>query len=68
MSCHPWSASRGWNGFSHDDRGRLEGAAQLADLGLQGVGRVRRLPVVPQHVDQPVRADRLASLQGQDGQ
>jgi NADPH:quinone reductase-like Zn-dependent oxidoreductase len=45
-----------------------DGKAQLADLRLQGVGRVRRLPVAPQHVDQPVGADRLPSLKRQQGQ
>ena len=40
-------------GFGGDDRGGPEGAAQLADLGLQGVGRVGRLPVAPQCLDEP---------------
>ena len=51
-----------------EDRRGPEGAAQLADLGLQGVGRVRRLPVAPQHVDQLVGADRLPRPQRQQGQ
>jgi ABC-2 type transport system ATP-binding protein len=42
-----------------------ENAAQLADLGLQGVSRVGRLPVTSQHVDQPVGTDRLAAIQRQ---
>ena len=59
---------QGIAGFGGEDRGRSEGAAQLADLGLQRVGRVGRLPVAPQHVDQPVGADRLARAQGEQGQ
>ena len=59
---------KGVAGFGGDDRRRPEGAAQLADLGLQGVGRVGRLPVAPQHVDQPVGADRPPRPQGQQGQ
>ena len=55
-------------GFGSDDRARSQGAAQLADLGLQRVSRVRRLPVTPQRVDQPVGADRLAAMQRQQGQ
>ena len=55
-------------GFAGEDRRRPEGAAQLTDLGLQGVGRVGRLPVAPQHVDQPVSADRPPPLQRQQGQ
>ena len=55
-------------GFGGDDRRRSEGAAQLADLSLQGVGRIRRLPVAPQLVDQPVGADRLPPLERQQGQ
>jgi hypothetical protein len=31
-------------GVGGEDRRRTEGAAQLADLGLQGVDRVRRCP------------------------
>ena len=59
---------QGVAGFGGEDRRGPEGAAQLADLGLQGVGRVRGLPVAPQHVDQPVGADRLPRPQGQQGQ
>jgi hypothetical protein len=33
---------KGIAGFAGDDRRRPEGTAQLADLRLQGVGRVRR--------------------------
>ncbi len=54
--------------FGGNDRAGPEGAAQLADLGLQRVGRVRRLPAAPQHVDQAVSADRLATMQRQQGQ
>jgi hypothetical protein len=35
---------KGITGFAGEDRRRPEGAAQLTDLGLQGVGRVRGLP------------------------
>ena len=59
---------QGVAGFGGEDRRGPEGAAQLADLGLQGVGRVGRLPVAPQHVDQPVGADRLPRPQRQQGQ
>jgi hypothetical protein len=59
---------QGVAGFGGEDRRRPEDAAQLADLGLQGVGRVGRLPVAPQHVDQPVGADRLPRPQRQQGQ
>ena len=62
------SGGQGIAGFGGEDRRRPEGTAQLADLRLQGVGRVRRLPVAPQHVDQPVGADRLPPLQRQQGQ
>ena len=55
-------------GFGGDDRGRPEGTAQLADLGLQGVSRVRRLPITPQHVDQPVGTNRLAAMQRKQSQ
>ena len=55
-------------GFGGDDRARPEGTAQLADLGLQGVSRFRRLPVTPQHVNQPVSTDRLAAMQRQQSQ
>ena len=59
---------QGIAGFSGDDHARPEGTAQLADLGLQGVDRVRRQPVTPQHVDQPVGTDRLAPVQRQQSQ
>ena len=62
------SGGQGIAGFGGEDRRWPEGTAQLADLRLQGVGRVRRLPVAPQHVDQPVGADRLPPLQRQQGQ
>ena len=64
----PGADGQGIAGFGGDDRSGPEGAAQLADLGLQGVGGVGRLPVAPQHVDQPVGADRLPRLQGQQRQ
>ena len=38
---------KGIAGVGGDDRARPEGTAQLADLGLQGVCRLRRLPVTP---------------------
>lgn len=40
--------------LASENRRRPEGAAQLSDLGLQGVGRVGRLTIAPQHSDQPV--------------
>ena len=61
------SGGQGVAGFGGEDRRRPEGTAQLADLRLQGIGRVRRLPVAPQQVDQPVGADRLPPLQRQQG-
>ena len=60
--------TEGIPGLGGDDRRRPEGATQLADLGLQGVCRVGRLSVTPQHVDEPVSAHRLASLDSQDRQ
>ena len=59
---------KGIAGFGGDDRARPEGTAQLADLGLQGVSRLRRQPVTPQRVDQPVGTDRLAAMQRQQSQ
>jgi hypothetical protein len=38
-------------GFGGDDGGGSESSAQLDDLGLQGVGRLRRLPVAPELID-----------------
>jgi len=46
---------------------RPEGTAQLADLGLRGIARIRGLAVVPQRVGQPVGADPRATVQGQQG-
>ena len=54
--------------FGGDDRARPESTAQLADLGLQGVSRIRRQPVTPQHVDQPVGTNRLAAMQREQSQ
>ena len=62
------SGGQGIAGFGGKDRRRAEGTAQLADLCLQGIGGVRRLPVAPQQVDQPVGANRLTPLQRQQGQ
>ena len=36
----PWADVEGVGGFRGDDHGGAEGAPNLADLGLQGVGRV----------------------------
>jgi hypothetical protein len=41
------------------------GAAQLADLSLQGVGRIRHSTVTPQHVDQSVGSDWVPPLKRQ---
>jgi hypothetical protein len=59
--------AKGITGLGCEDRVRAEGATQLADLGLQSVCRVRRLPVAPQHVDQALGTDRLAAVQRQQG-
>jgi hypothetical protein len=41
------SGGQGVAGFGGEDCRRPEGTAQLADLCLQGIGRVRRLSVAP---------------------
>ncbi len=49
-------------GFGGDDGGGSESSTQLDDLRLQSVGRVRRLPVAPELVDQTIGADRVPSV------
>jgi hypothetical protein len=62
------SGSKGIAGLGGEDCRWPEATAQLADLCRQGIGGVRRLPVPPQQVDQPVGAERLPPLQRQQGQ
>ena len=59
---------QGVTGFRREDRRRAEGTAELADLCLQGIGRIRRLPVLPQRIDEPFGPDRLSPMQRQQGQ
>ena len=59
----PWADVEGVGGFRGDDHGGAEGAPNLADLGLQGVGRVDDPPSPHSSVDQAVGADRPPPLE-----
>ncbi len=61
----------GW--LAHDEGaaarlGALQRAAQLRDLGLQGVQRVAGLPPAPQVLDEPLHGDRAALVDEEVGQ
>ncbi len=55
-------------GFGGDDGRGSERSAQLGDLGLQRVGRLRRLPLAPELVDQTIGADRIPPVERQESQ
>ena len=46
-------------GFRSEDGRGSERPAQLADLRLEGIGRIRRPSVLPERIDQPIGPDRL---------